>query len=78
MNTIEFLSGEPACRIPLNDEFVKLVEASAKKNMEKLSKVYLQLEQDQWYFNKILGCPCVSIGCTYNIVEFIRQMNLPE
>ena len=61
-----FLSGEPACRIPLNDEFVKLVEASA---IEEYGKVIKSISSagtgPMWYFNKILGCPCVSIGCTY-------------
>ena len=76
---LEFLSGEPACRIPLNDNFVKLVEASA---IEEFGQVVKSISSagtgPMWYFNNILGCPCVSIGCTYKYSrihspnEFVR------
>jgi acetylornithine deacetylase/succinyl-diaminopimelate desuccinylase-like protein len=63
---LKFLSGEPACRIPVNNEFVKLVEMCA---IEEYGKVVKSISSagtgPMWYFNKILGCPCVSIGCTY-------------
>jgi len=63
---LKFLSGEPACRIPLNNEFVKLVEMCA---IEEYGKVVKSISSagtgPMWYFNKILECPCVSIGCTY-------------
>ena len=63
---LKFLSGEPACRIPLNDEFAKLVEASAKEEYgEVIKSISSPGTGPMWYFNKILGCPCVSIGCTY-------------
>ncbi|MDW3654809.1 MAG: M20/M25/M40 family metallo-hydrolase, partial [Nitrososphaeraceae archaeon] len=35
---LKFLSGEPACRIPVNNEFVKLVEASALEEFGKVIK----------------------------------------
>lgn len=76
---LKFLSGEPACRIALNNEFVKLVEASA---LEEFGKVIKSVSSagtgPMWYFNKILKCPCVSIGCTYKYSrihspnEFVR------
>jgi acetylornithine deacetylase/succinyl-diaminopimelate desuccinylase-like protein len=76
---LKFLSGEPACRIPLNDNFVKLVEASA---IEEFGQVVKSVSSagtgPMWYFNDILGCPCVSIGCTYKYSrihspnEFVR------
>jgi acetylornithine deacetylase/succinyl-diaminopimelate desuccinylase-like protein len=76
---LKFLSGEPACRIPLNDNFVKLVEASA---IEEFGQVVKSVSSagtgPMWYFNNILGCPCVSIGCTYKYSrihspnEFVR------
>ncbi len=63
---LKFLSGEPACRIPLNDEFVKLVETCAKEEYgEVIKSISSAGTGPMWYFNKILGCPCVSIGCTY-------------
>jgi acetylornithine deacetylase/succinyl-diaminopimelate desuccinylase-like protein len=76
---LKFLSGEPACRIPINDNFVKLVEASA---IEEFGQVVKSVSSagtgPMWYFNNILGCPCVSIGCTYKFSrihspnEFVR------
>jgi acetylornithine deacetylase/succinyl-diaminopimelate desuccinylase-like protein len=76
---LKFLSGEPACRIAVNNEFVKLVEASA---LEEFGKVIKSVSSagtgPMWYFNKILKCPCVSIGCTYKYSrihspnEFVR------
>ncbi|MGE5821670.1 MAG: M20/M25/M40 family metallo-hydrolase [Nitrososphaerota archaeon] len=76
---LKFLSGEPACRIPVNNEFVKLVEASA---LEEFGKVIKSISSSgtgpMWYFNNILKCPCVSIGCTYKYSrihspnEFVR------
>jgi len=76
---LKFLSGEPACRIAVNNEFVKLVEASA---LEEFGKVIKSISSagtgPMWYFNKILKCPCVSIGCTYKYSrvhspnEFVR------
>lgn len=76
---LKFLSGEPACRISLNDNFVKLVEASA---IEEFGQVVKSVSSagtgPMWYFNNILGCPCVSIGCTYKYSrihspnEFVR------
>jgi acetylornithine deacetylase/succinyl-diaminopimelate desuccinylase-like protein len=76
---LKFLSGEPACRIPVNDEFVKLVGASA---LEEFGKVIKSISSSgtgpMWYFNNILKCPCVSIGCTYKYSrvhspnEFVR------
>lgn len=76
---LKFLSGEPACRIPLNDNFIKLVEASA---IEEFGQVVKSVSSagtgPMWYFNNILGCPCVSIGCTYKYSrihspnEFVR------
>ncbi|MDW0167552.1 MAG: M20/M25/M40 family metallo-hydrolase [Nitrososphaeraceae archaeon] len=76
---LKFLSGEPACRIPVNNEFVKLVEASA---LEEFGKVIKSISSagtgPMWYFNNILKCPCVSIGCTYKYSrihspnEFVR------
>lgn len=76
---LKFLSGEPACRIPLNDNFVKLVEASA---IEEFGQVVKSVSSagtgPMWHFNNILGCPCVSIGCTYKYSrihspnEFVR------
>jgi acetylornithine deacetylase/succinyl-diaminopimelate desuccinylase-like protein len=76
---LKFLSGEPACRIPINDSFVKLVEASA---IEEYGQVVKSVSSagtgPMWYFNNILGCPCVSIGCTYKYSrihspnEFVR------
>ena len=75
----KFLSGEPACRIPVNNEFVKLVEASA---LEEFGKVIKSISSagtgPMWYFNNILKCPCVGIGCTYKYSrihspnEFVR------
>ena len=63
---LKFLSGEPACRIPADNEFVKLVESCA---IEEYGKVVKSISSagtgPMWYFNKILQCPCVSIGCTY-------------
>jgi acetylornithine deacetylase/succinyl-diaminopimelate desuccinylase-like protein len=63
---LKYLNGEPACRIPVNNEFVKLVEGSA---IEEYGKVVKSISSagtgPMWYFNKILKCPCVSIGCTY-------------
>ena len=63
---LKFLSGEPACRIPVDNEFVKLVESCA---IEEYGKVVKSISSagtgPMWYFNKILQCPCVSIGCTY-------------
>jgi acetylornithine deacetylase/succinyl-diaminopimelate desuccinylase-like protein len=76
---LKFLSGEPACRIPINDNFVKLVEESAKEEYGKAIKsVSSAGTGPMWYFNKILECPCVSIGCTYKYSrihspnEFVR------
>ena len=76
---LKFLSGEPACRIAVNNEFVKLVEASA---LEEFGKVIKSVSSagtgPMWYFNKILKCPCVSLGCTYKYSrihspnEFVR------
>jgi acetylornithine deacetylase/succinyl-diaminopimelate desuccinylase-like protein len=76
---LKFLSGEPACRIPVNNEFVKLVEASA---LEEFGKVIKSISSagtgPMWYFNSILKCPCVGIGCTYKYSrihspnEFVR------
>lgn len=76
---LKFLSGEPACRIPLNDNFVKLVVASA---IEEYGQVVKSVSSagtgPMWYFNNILGCPCVSFGCTYKYSrihspnEFVR------
>lgn len=76
---LKFLSGEPACRIPVNNEFVKLVEASA---LEEFGKVIKSISSagtgPMWYFDNILKCPCVSIGCTYKYSrihspnEFVR------
>ena len=76
---LKFLSGEPACRIPVNNEFVKLVEASA---LEEFGNVIKSISSagtgPMWYFNNILKCPCVSIGCTYKYSrihspnEFVR------
>jgi len=63
---LKFLSGEPACRIPVNNEFAKLVELCA---IEEYGNVVKSISSagtgPMWYFNKILECPCVSIGCTY-------------
>jgi acetylornithine deacetylase/succinyl-diaminopimelate desuccinylase-like protein len=63
---LKFLSGEPACRIPVTNEFVKLVEMCA---IEEYGNVIKSISSagtgPMWYFNKILNCPCVSIGCTY-------------
>ena len=76
---LKFLSGEPACRIPVNNEFVKLVEASALEEFGKIIKsVSSTGTGPMWYFNNILKCPCVSIGCTYKYSrvhspnEFVR------
>lgn len=76
---LKFLSGEPASRIPINDTFVKLVEASAKEEYGQVIKsVSSAGTGPMWYFNKILQCPCVSIGCTYKYSkihspnEFVR------
>jgi acetylornithine deacetylase/succinyl-diaminopimelate desuccinylase-like protein len=76
---LKYLSGEPACRISISDNFVKLVEASA---LEEYPQVVRSVSSagtgPMWYFNKILGCPCVSIGCTYKYSkihspnEFVR------
>jgi acetylornithine deacetylase/succinyl-diaminopimelate desuccinylase-like protein len=76
---LKFLSGEPACRIPVNNEFVKLVGESA---LEEFGKVIKSISSSgtgpMWYFNNILRCPCVSIGCTYKYSrvhspnEFVR------
>jgi len=76
---LKFMSGEPACRIPVNNEFVKLVEASA---LEEFGKVIKSISSagtgPMWYFNNILKCPCVGIGCTYKYSrihspnEFVR------
>jgi acetylornithine deacetylase/succinyl-diaminopimelate desuccinylase-like protein len=76
---LKFMSGEPACRIPVNNEFVKLVEASA---LEEFGKVIKSISSagtgPMWYFNNILKCPCVGIGCTYKFSrihspnEFVR------
>lgn len=76
---LKFLSGEPACRIPVNNEFVKLVEASA---LEEFGNVIKSISSagtgPMWYFNNILKCPCVGIGCTYKYSrihspnEFVR------
>ena len=76
---LKFLSGEPACRIPVKNEFVKLVEASA---LEEFGKVIKSISSagtgPMWYFNNILKCPCVGIGCTYKYSrihspnEFVR------
>ncbi|HXV88308.1 MAG TPA: M20/M25/M40 family metallo-hydrolase [Nitrososphaeraceae archaeon] len=63
---LKFLSGEPACRIPISNEFVKIVEMCA---IEEYGNVIKSISSagtgPMWYFNKILNCPCVSIGCTY-------------
>ena len=63
---LKFLNGEPACRIPVNNEFVNLVERCA---IEEYGKVVKSISSagtgPMWYFNKILKCPCVGIGCTY-------------
>jgi acetylornithine deacetylase/succinyl-diaminopimelate desuccinylase-like protein len=76
---LKFLSGEPACRIPVNNEIVKLVEASALEEFGKIIKsVSSTGTGPMWYFNNILKCPCVSIGCTYKYSrvhspnEFVR------
>ena len=76
---LKFLSGEPACRIPINDSFVKLVEDSAIEEYGQIVKsVSSAGTGPMWYFNNILGCPCVSIGCTYKYSrihspnEFVR------
>jgi acetylornithine deacetylase/succinyl-diaminopimelate desuccinylase-like protein len=76
---LKFMSGEPACRISVNNEFVKIVEASA---LEEFGKVIKSISSagtgPMWYFNNILKCPCVSIGCTYKYSrihspnEFVR------
>lgn len=76
---LKFMSGEPACRIPVNNEFVKLVEASA---LDEFGKVIKSISSagtgPMWYFNNILKCPCVGIGCTYRYSrihspnEFVR------
>lgn len=76
---LKFLSGEPACRIPVNNEFAKIVEASA---LEEFGKVIKSISSagtgPMWYFNNILKCPCVGIGCTYKYSrihspnEFVR------
>jgi acetylornithine deacetylase/succinyl-diaminopimelate desuccinylase-like protein len=63
---LKFLSGEPPCRIPVSNEFVKLVEMCA---IEEYGNVIKSISSagtgPMWYFNKILNCPCVSIGSTY-------------
>jgi acetylornithine deacetylase/succinyl-diaminopimelate desuccinylase-like protein len=63
---LKYLNGEPACRIPVNNEFVNLVERCA---IEEYGKVVKSISSagtgPMWYFNKILKCPCVGIGCTY-------------
>ena len=74
-----YLSGEPASRIPINNEFAKLVELSA---IEEYGNVIKSISSagtgPMWYFNKILKCPCVGIGCTYKYSrmhspnEFVR------
>lgn len=76
---LKFLSGEPACRMPVDDNFVKLVEASASEEYGKVVKsVSSAGTGPMWYFNNILECPCVSIGCTYKYSrihspnEFVR------
>ncbi len=63
---LKFLSGEPACRIPVNNEFVKLVEMCAREEYGKVVKSISSAGTGpMWYFNQILKCPCVGIGCTY-------------
>ena len=76
---LKFLSGEPACRIPLNDNFVKLVVDSAIEEYgQAVKSVSSAGTGPMWYFNNILGCPCVSFGCTYKYSrihspnEFVR------
>jgi acetylornithine deacetylase/succinyl-diaminopimelate desuccinylase-like protein len=76
---LKFLSGEPACRIPVNNEFVKLVEMCAIEEYGKIIKSISSAGTGpMWYFNKILKCPCVGIGCTYKYSrihspnEFVR------
>lgn len=63
---LKYLNGEPACRIPVNNEFAKLVEGCAIEEYGKAVKSISSAGTGpMWYFNKILKCPCVSIGCTY-------------
>jgi len=76
---LKFVSGEPACRIPIDDNFVKLVEASAREEYGQVVKsVSSAGTGPMWYFNNILRCPCVSIGCTFKYSrihspnEFVR------
>ena len=76
---VKFLSGEPACRIPINDNFVKLVEKCAKEEYGQVVKSISSAGTGpMWYFNNILRCPCVSIGCTFKYSrihspnEFVR------
>ena len=76
---LKFLNGEPASRISINNEFVKMVEKSV---IEEYGSVIKSISSagtgPMWYFNKILNCPCVSIGCTYKYSrihspnEFVR------
>jgi acetylornithine deacetylase/succinyl-diaminopimelate desuccinylase-like protein len=63
---LKFLNGEPASRIPVNNEFVKLVEMCAREEYGKVIKSISSAGTGpMWYFNQILKCPCVGIGCTY-------------
>jgi len=76
---LKFLNGEPASRISINNEFVRMVEKSV---IEEYGSVIKSISSagtgPMWYFNKILNCPCVSIGCTYKYSrihspnEFVR------
>jgi len=76
---LKYLSGEPACRIPVNNEFGKLIEMCAREEYGKVIKsVSSAGTGPMWYFNEILKCPCVGIGCTYKYSrmhspnEFVR------
>ena len=52
---LKFMSGEPACRIPINNEFAKLVESCAKEEYGKVIKSISSAGTGpMWYFNKIL------------------------
>jgi acetylornithine deacetylase/succinyl-diaminopimelate desuccinylase-like protein len=62
---IRFLNGEPASRTPVNHPFVNIVKDAA---MEVYGDVVINVSAagtgPMYYFDKLLGVPCICIGGT--------------
>ena len=64
---IRFIHGEPAFRTPIDEPFVKQVEDAAADSfgVKPVTSVSSAGTGPMYYFSKMLGAPCVSVGSTY-------------